>query len=133
MFVYELSPIDFWDGWTRYSEMLERSRSIPGNGISDNELEKLFRRAKNAARRVGWDGDMREGPYVSGLPSNESCPFLMFAWKQDNNGTSFVTSPFELPWLTDNCSSLFIVTGREVIRLGGDGTDRELQKLLERQ
>jgi hypothetical protein len=45
-----------------------------------------------------WEGDIVNGPYWIPLPTEGDEKFLI-AWKQTNNGTSFVASPFSLPWL----------------------------------
>jgi len=60
--------------------------------------------AQAAAKEVDWEGDIRKGeqPYVSPLPHHDDtiCEFLI-AWKQDNNGSTFVASPYPLPWLEE--------------------------------
>jgi hypothetical protein len=45
---------------------------------------------------------MHEGPFFSALPDgmSSSCDYVV-AWKQHNNGTTFLVSPWELPWLAD--------------------------------
>ena len=63
---------------------------------------KAFReKAFALGHKVGWEGDIREGPFIAGLPTNETGNdgHIMIAWKQDNNGDTFVVSPFKLPWL----------------------------------
>jgi hypothetical protein len=48
----------------------------------------------------GWEGDIRgfSEIYVSGVPvaGDPTCA-LMIAWKQENNGDTFVASETELP------------------------------------
>ncbi|QGJ73801.1 hypothetical protein [Sinorhizobium meliloti] len=96
IFVYELAPIDFWNGWQTEAEYL------PKNEKEEIDAYRRFReRAQELAHRAGWEGDVRFGPYVSALPNPEtSMPSdFMIAWKQENNGTTYVASPYELPWL----------------------------------
>ncbi|MCS6766060.1 MAG: hypothetical protein MO847_06375 [Candidatus Protistobacter heckmanni] len=58
-----------------------------------------FESAKQAARDVGWEGDFRGSPRVLWLPMAEFSFTWGFVWKQDNNGETFVVSPYPLPWL----------------------------------
>jgi hypothetical protein len=57
--------------------------------------------AKDIAADIGFDGKLRsgEGPCVIPLPSGDyDCGYLI-AWKQDNNGSCFIASPYPLPWI----------------------------------
>lgn len=53
------------------------------------------------ARSLGWQGDIREGPFVAGVPTFEirNTSLFMVAWKQDDDGLTFIASPVRLPWL----------------------------------
>lgn len=105
MYVYCGNPIDFWTGWMTEAEYLATLETVDFDGNPTNEgLAAYYTRlgaAQVLAKRVGWEGDMRQGPFVSGLPTPDSpnSEFLI-GWKQDNNGTTFVASPYELPWLS---------------------------------
>ena len=46
-----------------------------------------------AAVRVGWDGTIREGPYITACLILIATAFIVIAWKQENNGTSYVFRP----------------------------------------
>jgi hypothetical protein len=96
MYVYQLAPINLWGGWSK-----------PENVISDDphdadrihraEFETFFERAKVVAQRIGWEGDMRQGPYVSGLADPTAAQHLfMIGWKQGSSGTTFIASPVPL-------------------------------------
>jgi len=99
--LYEVGTIDFWQGWLDEEAYKQQLHDMSDD---DRSLEAfmVFRgRAFDGALRIGWEGDIREGPFVGALPIYESgrlSPVLM-AWKQDNNGTTFAASPFPLPWL----------------------------------
>ncbi len=56
--------------------------------------------AKEVAIELGWEGDMRDGPYVSVLPdpAGDQSLFLV-GFKQSNNGLTFIGSQVELPHL----------------------------------
>ncbi|MBF0449003.1 MAG: hypothetical protein HQL67_12440 [Magnetococcales bacterium] len=124
MYVYSTPPIDFWDGWLSFRDELAKrvvwERQNPGKssepgtlvcgadyesigkaeGMGSAALEELLYRAMHiAARNHGWEGDIRDGPYIAGVPEGEYCSSVMVAWKQDNNGTTFIGSPVRLPWL----------------------------------
>lgn len=102
LFVYAVMPIDNWAGWSEPARALsdlfdEMQRPDP---IERERFEDMLLVAQSLARKLGWDGTYREGPYVSGLPMPDADDFgFMVAWKQDNNGTTFVASPVPLPHL----------------------------------
>ena len=92
-------PVDWWDPLR-----LATDKMI---GCSETYLENnpfFWRHAKKAARLIGWEGDIRDGPYVFGLPGGTHGTNMKvgFVWKQENNGQTFVASPFRLPWLEGN-------------------------------
>jgi len=64
---------------------------------------QVLEMAHNLASAKGsyWEGDIRGNDiYYSGLPPIEAnecdCDQWMIAWKQDNNGSTFIGSPFPL-------------------------------------
>ena len=116
VYVYETNPIDFWAGWQLVHEICKIPPHIsdllnPDANLDDDcgfhspdyisaiDVAAFFTAAKWTARKIGWEGDISWGPYISMLPQNESDCLFMLAWKQANNGTTFIASPFELPWL----------------------------------
>jgi|SRR6516164_6932518 hypothetical protein len=109
MIVYELGPIDMWFGWTPLQKVLAiASKPFSERGDwchhSAGKLEYALAHAQQLAKLLGWERDMREGPYFSPLPENDTDPAaFLLAWKQDNNGTTFVASPYRLPWLDKSC------------------------------
>lgn len=80
--VYHCLPIDW--GWESCREVEESS--IPGEIL-------------DAARYVGWEGDA-SGFYAWANPMNGGFS-EGFAWKQGNNGCTFIASPYEMSHLTD--------------------------------
>lgn len=105
MYVYAGTPIDFWEGWKTEAEYLASLNTSDafGDPTSDG-LAAYYKRlgaAQLLAKGVGWEGDIREGPFVSGIPTPGSCDSeILIGWKQDNNGDTFIASPYELPWLS---------------------------------
>lgn len=109
--LYHLLPIDFWDGWTTEYDYLRGLFAADfengGRGAYKDAVAayiSLRAKAERMALKAGWEGDIRGGDvYVSALPphddeSGSRCD-IMVAWKQDNNGETFVYSPRPLPWL----------------------------------
>ena len=105
LYVYALAPIDNWLGWTPLADLIQPARTrgsdvypVPFAEIGDC-LERGFKVARMALR---WEGDIREGPYVAGLPisggGGDDCAFTL-AWKQDHAGICYVVSPIRLAHL----------------------------------
>ena len=88
--VYKINAIDHWDGWHPVASMEHRA---------------VFTLAFNAAiaegigyrvLRAGEGGN----PWWAPFPGPDSGdPLYLIAWKQENNGTTFIVSPVELPHL----------------------------------
>jgi hypothetical protein len=105
MFVYQTTdPIDFWEGWQSESEYLAKlcdSEPRPDQRVKALlEYIDLRCKAEHLARSTAGQGHIRCGPYIAALPSDggSKCP-IMIAFKQTNNGTTFIISPYQLPWL----------------------------------
>jgi hypothetical protein len=100
MYVYALSPIDFWEPWRTEDEYLAAISQDSYNGAGWRKAYDAFKDAAlKLAQKAGWEGDMRQGPFIGGLPMDLDDARYCLAWKQDNNGTTFVAAPVELPWL----------------------------------
>lgn len=92
-------PIDFWVGWMTIDQFIDSfDEDGPFYEYSPSDLAQSFERSItavfNTARKIGWEGDFRQGPYIAPVidGTNGSTRVLM-AWKQDNNGTTFVAGP----------------------------------------
>jgi hypothetical protein len=105
MIVYCLAPIDEWIGWNHKNDVFKEiiTEELAYEFRDIEEWNRLWAQASELGRQVGWEGDIREGPYVSMLPNPGGDPqcSVLIAWKQDNNGTTFVASPYRLPWLDE--------------------------------
>ncbi len=117
LYVYIVAPIDRFDGMMTAKEAAENAERRSGTcfQVDKNEgystlttlagrvlahLGDLFEMAKEASRTLGWEGDVREGPYFFTVPVEGGSAFGV-VWKQDNNGTSFIGSPVPLDYLRD--------------------------------
>lgn len=106
MFVYEVPPIDDWSPWLSEDEYKAKLDAEwgPDSAGGWTGYVALRKRAFDLARaKLNWEGDFREGPFIAGLPPHfgESQSEVVIAWKQDNNGSCFIASPIEMPWLDD--------------------------------
>ena len=115
MYIYEISPIDFWEGCTlledyvskKLKHLIETNATLDAYAYGDLvDILNFFDDAKKMAKKHGnFEDDLREGggPYVAGIP-REGYPecALMIMWKQDNSGTTYVASQIYLPWLKDD-------------------------------
>ncbi|MET4789568.1 hypothetical protein ABIF64_001746 [Bradyrhizobium japonicum] len=103
MFAYARGAIDFWTGWKTEQEFLRELQGDHDSSNAVNEYNALKVQAMELAKKVGWEGDVRQGPFIAGLPTHETADdgHFLIAWKQDNNGDTFVVSPYRLPWLED--------------------------------
>lgn len=107
---YCIPPVDFnWSFCKTVEETaLEISKNNPVN-ISDEhcfqcptreDFENDWNEAKRLARENHWDGDFARGPIVFWIPTHNTFCYG-FAFKQDDDGATFVVSPVELPWLEE--------------------------------
>lgn len=107
---YSIAPVDNWIGWDTYEEFVAKLAQ-QGHGAEDGrmyvrmecaliEVDKLYAQAATMARNIGWEGDHSVGPCFSVLPlPNDYDVAPIVAWKQSNNGATFVMSAFPLPYL----------------------------------
>jgi hypothetical protein len=107
MFVYMVPPIDYWQGWIAEREFLTsyvQDRTYEDIEWTAHRIKaySAFREGALAlAKRMGWEGDIHDGPYVAAVPAGDCESDFMIAWKQCSNGDTFIVSPFWLPWLEE--------------------------------
>lgn len=106
MIVYCVSPIDSWFGWlseTEYRKQLVKSHGDDLQEAAHAWEAYLGKRsmAFELTKKVGWEGDIvgNGKPMIAALPADTESE-LVIGWRQISNGTTFVASPFELPWLS---------------------------------
>ena len=94
--VYAIGPIDI--GW---------------EDLVCIELDVVPWAVRAAAASLGWEGDVRGSECAKfSLPCEDD--FIAgYVWKQDNNGTCFVASPVELPYLNDVTADRTVVSRLE--------------------
>lgn len=87
--VYATGPIDFWEGVVPQFFWPSSAQTY---------YWKVILPAFEAHRF--WSDPIREGPYLSGIPMADGLELgWVFFLKINNNGTTFVASPVQLPWL----------------------------------
>ena len=109
MYAYHLAPVDFgWELLPTLEEMAEKTarndaayahhdENMAADGGRTQELFESFKRAKEVAKEVLWEGDYRERPRVFLLPEEGGYEFRFgFVWKQDNNGSTFLVTPIRI-------------------------------------
>lgn len=110
MYAYHIAPIDFmWDALPTVKEFIKKlhdqyqvSNYEEYNDFPNFDCRKFLsdlKKGEEIAGKIGWEGDFRIEPHVFMLPLDELEFVYGFAWKQDNNGSTFIISPVDLPWL----------------------------------
>lgn len=107
--LYILNPIDF--GWEHLPTVEDTLKTIVSDehqlsqsahpydiAYTSVDFKKNWARAELMAKNGGMRSDFRDEPSVFWLP-NESCMAYAFVFKEEDNGTTYVISPVDLPWL----------------------------------
>jgi len=104
MYIYDMGIIDYFYGMTRlkdYIKLCHDSDSIENFYPTKKEIKlflmKCFMHAK--AKKIGWAGDIRDDDCIaiSSIPDTGYYVTHKFiAFKQDNDGQSFIISECEL-------------------------------------
>lgn len=101
-YLYQCPPIDWWDGWTDMEMISMKCADNIGDCPCNNSLTEAFVMVAEAiylATKYGYyDGDINTVK-VSGLPDGTSDSKLMVGIKISNNGTTYIYSKIQLPWL----------------------------------
>ena len=105
-YIYTLPPIDFWMGWTCF-DMFVWQMTEDYSPWTPDEARAMLRTASLLVHRyTDWEMDRDVTDWhITALPLDEPEPAFAFAIKQANNGTVFVASQLELPWLSDYISA----------------------------
>ena len=100
-YIYELSPIDYWNGCVSLAQHLMRMQHSDYFEIEEFQAEiiKIAKMFCAVGNMTAWEGDIKEGVYVFSVPRNEVDMLTGYIWKQNNNGTTFCVSPMRLCWL----------------------------------
>ena len=98
-YIYTLPPIDCFVGWTAFDVFVEQAEA---HYWTEAAALSLLRTASLLVQRhTDWEMDRDVTAWhVAALPLDEPESALAFAIKQSNNGTTFVASQLELPWLS---------------------------------
>lgn len=108
LFCYRIPPIDFWSGAMTGRQLIEsawdthaplgHAEAWASTASFCQMVEVLAEKAEKGFASIGWEGDVREGPFYFALPSDGSL-LIGYMIKQDNNGSCFVASPRRLEFL----------------------------------
>jgi hypothetical protein len=55
---------------SRYLEELAEEEKVDASASSVSKYEALRSTAFELARKVGWERDIREGPFIAGIPTD---------------------------------------------------------------
>ena len=113
LFCYHISPIDYWPGAMTREDLLKTMTDNQYSAWSDladacRNLDTLQSKAEEAFKKITWEGDVCSGPFYFALPGDTHMA-IGFILKQDNNGATFIASPYELPHLDTLCMTPKIV------------------------
>ena len=111
LYCYYLDPKDH--GWNFLLTVEEAAKKFIEEGFErggepDCNIKELnyfldnYHAAKRLASENLWEGDFDGAAHVFALPDGSPYFQLAFVWKQHNNGSTFVVSPIELPWLEES-------------------------------
>ncbi len=111
MHLYEGSSIDHnWEHLKTVEDtLIELSNQI--SHVESENIDKIdistfsfrWEQAQKVAKMGLWEGDFVGEPRVFWLPSFSKSQYLFgFVFKQANNGTTFVLSPYKLPELENS-------------------------------
>lgn len=108
-FIYVIPPIDF--GWEHLPTVedtlkaIKRDEEIRSDGrelydlaYRSEKFSKDWEQAVTIAKTMGMSSDFRQEPSVLWMPSELHMEYG-FVFKEDNNGTTYVVSHIEMPWL----------------------------------
>lgn len=116
-YVYQtISPIDQFLGCQSLSKLLEQEEGNISATVYENgkeivyyyteEINNQYEEAEQAVIQAGFNfDDLRDGRdriMVFSIPDIEFNCRLGFIFKEDNNGNTFIVSPFELPHFSTN-------------------------------
>lgn len=112
MFLYTVAPIDVgWELLQEFPDSIQKKLNLAiDEGLVDiaiKETDKMlatFHRCLEVARKHGWEGDFKSyaKPRLLCFPNPDNGNIQYgFMWKQGNNGTTFIASPFKLEYLGD--------------------------------
>lgn len=100
-YIYSGAPVDWFNFAISYSSLGHEFCSGSQEQFFNDILTLALRCARIVAmhERAFWEGDV-SCVGVFGIPNPENaCTEWGIVWKQGNNGTSYICSPVDLPWM----------------------------------
>lgn len=103
MYFYEVPPIDDnWEAMRLIDELPNAINCCCGKCGLPAWVKLEFDACLLASSKFSWgcwtDKEYSQPPRVFVLPDEEEFK-IGFVWKTVNNGTTYIISPFELPWM----------------------------------
>lgn len=129
-YIYAQSPIDYWLRWKTPMEYIKSVRNLYEEEKDDPDFhinDFICRLVEIAGcfKKAGWEGDISgQDLYVTELPNGNFEMKIMVGLKQDNNGMTFIASPYPLPWMEGESSHLLYNRPSPYRSLGFFGSQR---------
>jgi len=109
LYAYQIDPVD--TGWEYFitvkdliNKLYEEFKRDADNRFNHHawfsdgfisqidEIIKNYNLSLTAAKKVGWEGDMRGEPVIVPIVNEVDC-YYGFMWKQDSKGVTYVVLP----------------------------------------
>jgi hypothetical protein len=106
LYIYELTPIDFWFGSMSLEELLQTVKNVEIKTMMESPedelqtIDILTESFDHAAKAFGLYPDWRAEPRFGAVPRRELCFSMYAVRKLDNDGTTIVVS--ETPLFIDD-------------------------------
>lgn len=74
LYCYEMAPIDFWWGALTAKQLLDTAEMQDVESLANRArfLAEIQSAAHLGFKKLGWEGDIREGPFFFAIPTEIS-------------------------------------------------------------
>ena len=97
-YVYVVEPVDHWEGWQRPDAECFAHWHEYYPGWWEEKLAQLARIVP-----LPPASEISEGPEIAVLPCRgPGSGAIVIGWKEHDNGTTFIASPYRLHWLEES-------------------------------
>ncbi len=117
-YLYEMPPTDWFEGFLHFGEYINNLKAgildkivdygsiVQAFKLLDEAFYIAFGTPNGSSLSVQETFHLSFGPFISAIPGDDGCEsFLLITFKIQNNGTTYLLSPIEIPklaeWETD--------------------------------
>lgn len=109
MYIYQVYPIDRgWSALQTVQDYIDRPVLYPADEAGD--VKATWAQLCKIALQEGFGLDSSETARIMWIPSEVSFKFCI-AWKEVDNGTTYIATPFEMTWLDSITMKVVEVSG----------------------